>query len=152
MKRFPDYYMFRLTEEEWNNWKSQFVASNYMSEDEIQAIKMGVRRPPFAFTEQGVSQLSSVLKSDRAIETSIRIIDVFVAMRKFIFSNAIANYNTQYPLEPTRLHTFERSHDRWLIIDDIVYHFGASLKDLGKRWFSVDIVTEHTADDFISCL
>lgn len=97
MKRFPDYYMFRLTEEEWNNWKSQFVTSNYMSEDEIQAI-----------------------------------------------------YNTQYPLEPTRLHTFERSHDRWLIIDDIVYHFGASLKDLGKRWFSVDIVTEHTADDFIS--
>lgn len=74
MKRFPDYYMFRLTEEEWNNWKSQFVTSNYMSEDEIQAIKMGVRRPPFAFTEQGVSQLSSVLKSDRAIETSIRII------------------------------------------------------------------------------
>ena len=62
--------------------------------------------------------------------------------------DAIANYNTQYPLEPTRLHTFERSHDRWLIIDDIVYHFGASLKDLGKRWFSVDIVTEHTADDF----
>lgn len=55
MKRFPDYYMFRLTEEEWNNWKSQFVTSNYMSEDEIQAIKMGVRRPPFAFTEQGVS-------------------------------------------------------------------------------------------------
>lgn len=152
MKRFPDYYMFRLTEEEWNNWKSQFVTSNYMSEDEIQAIKMGVRRPPFAFIEQGVSQLSSVLKSDRAIETSIRIIDVFVAMRKFIFSNAIANYNTQYPLEPTRLHTFERSHDRWLIIDDIVYHFGASLKDLGKRWFSVDIVTEHTADDFISRL
>ena len=50
------------------------------------------------------------------------------------------------------LHTFERSHDRWLIIDDIVYHFGASLKDLGKRWFSVDIVTEHTADDFISRL
>ena len=43
MKRFPDYYMFRLTEEEWNNWKSQFVTSNYMSEDEIQAIKMGVR-------------------------------------------------------------------------------------------------------------
>ena len=62
--------MFRLTEEEWNNWKSQFVTSNYMSEDEIQAIKMVVRRPPFAFTEQGVSQLSSVLKSDRAIELS----------------------------------------------------------------------------------
>ena len=56
------------------------------------------------------------------------------------------------PSEPTTLHTFERSHDRWLIIDDTVYHFGASLKDLGKRWFSVDIITEHTADELISRL
>ena len=52
-----DTTLFRNNQEEWNNWKSQFVTSNYMSEDEIQAIKMGVRRPPFAFTEQGVSQL-----------------------------------------------------------------------------------------------
>ena len=61
-----------------------------------------------------------------------------------------AQYNSQYPYEPTVLYTFEHSHDRWLIIDDTVYHFGASLKDLGKRWFSVDIITEHSADELIS--
>ena len=65
---------------------------------------------------------------------------------------AIAQYNAQYPNEPSKLHTFERSHDRWLIIDDTVYHFGASLKDLGKRWFSVSVITEHTADELISRL
>ena len=66
--------------------------------------------------------------------------------------DAIAGYNAQYPSEQTSLHTFENSHDRWLIIDDAVYHFGASLKDLGKRWFAVGIITEHTADDLISRL
>ena len=65
---------------------------------------------------------------------------------------AIAQYNAQYPNEPSKRHTFERSHDRWLIIDDTVYHFGASLKDLGKRRFSVSVITEHTAYDLISRL
>ena len=61
MKRFPDYYIFRLTEEEWNNWKSQFVTSNYMSEDEIQAIKMGVRRPVDIVTEHTADDFISRL-------------------------------------------------------------------------------------------
>ena len=60
-RRFPDYYMFQLTEEEWQNWKSQFVTSNHMGEEEIQAIKMGVRRPPFAFTEHSADDLISRL-------------------------------------------------------------------------------------------
>ena len=55
--------------------------------------------------------------------------------------DAIANYNTQYPLEPTRLHTFERSHDRWLIIDDIVYHFGASLKSECLKIIPIRVAT-----------
>ena len=49
---------------------------------------MAVRRAPYAFTEQGVAQLSAVLKSDTAIEVSIRIMDAFVAMRRFISTNA----------------------------------------------------------------
>lgn len=49
-------------------------------------------------------------------------------------------------------HTFEQSHDRWLIIDKTVYHFGASIKDLGKRWFSVDMCTEYTADELLARL
>ncbi|RLG28708.1 ORF6N domain-containing protein, partial [Methanosarcinales archaeon] len=60
IKRFPPDFMFELTKEEFANWRSQFVMSN--------ADKMGLRHPPMAFTEQGVAMLSSVLKSDRAIQ------------------------------------------------------------------------------------
>ena len=62
------------------------------------------------------------------------------------------DFRDQYPGTHCELHTFECSHDRWLIIDQTVYHFGASIKDLGKRWFSVDICTEYTADELIARL
>jgi hypothetical protein len=61
--RFPEDFMFQLTAEEFNDWKSQFVISN--------ADKMGLRKPPLAFTEQGVAMLSSVLNSDSAIMVNI---------------------------------------------------------------------------------
>lgn len=86
--RFPERFMFQLSKEEFNNWKSQIVTSNMMSQSEIESFKMAVRRAPYAFTEQGVAQLSAVLKSDTAIEVSIRIMDAFVAMRRFISTNA----------------------------------------------------------------
>jgi hypothetical protein len=57
IKRFPSDFMFQVTQEEWENLKSQFVTSNWG----------GIRKMPFAFTEQGVAMLSSVLNSDRAI-------------------------------------------------------------------------------------
>ncbi len=77
--RFPDNYMFQLTELEFINWRSQFVTSN--------SDKMGLRRPPFAFTEQGVAMLSAVLKSETAIQVSIQIINAFVSMRHFLQNN-----------------------------------------------------------------
>ncbi len=80
IKRFPKDFMFQLTKDELNNWRSQFVTSN--------SEKMGLRRSPYAFTEQGVSMLSSILKSDIAIEISIEIIRAFVNMRQFISQNA----------------------------------------------------------------
>lgn len=86
--RFPERFMFQLSKEEFDNWKSQIVTSNMMSQSEIESFKMAVRRAPYAFTEQGVAQLSAVLKSNTAIEVSIRIMDAFVAMRRFISSNA----------------------------------------------------------------
>ena len=86
--RFPERFMFQLSKEEFDNWKSQIVTSNMMSQSEIESFKMAVRRAPYAFTEQGVAQLSAVLKSDTAIEVSIRIMDAFVAMRRFISANA----------------------------------------------------------------
>ena len=55
--------MFELSQEEFKNWRSQFVISN--------SDKMGLRYPPMAFTEQGVAMLSSVLNSKRAIQVNI---------------------------------------------------------------------------------
>ncbi|WP_455643542.1 ORF6N domain-containing protein [Parabacteroides sp.] len=74
--RFPEDFMFQLTDEETQNWKSQIVTSN--------AIKMGVRRNPFAFTEHGVVMLASVLRSEIAVQTSILITRAFVAIRKLV--------------------------------------------------------------------
>ena len=80
--------MFQLTKEEFENWKSQIVISNIYSQEEIASLKMGARRSPFAFTEQGVAQLSAVLHSDVAADASVMIMDAFVAMRRFLTANA----------------------------------------------------------------
>jgi hypothetical protein len=216
-----------MNEEEFKNWKSQIVISI--------ADKMGLRRAPFDFTEQGVAMLSAVLKSETAIQISIKIINTFIELRKTVFRNAgiltiiegierkiiesdqkfdkifkalenkdsvpsqgvffdgqvfdayeltcriiqsakasiflIDNYISEATLThlskknpgvKTILFTktitkqvkldiskaneqyggfeakvFEKSHDRFLIIDqEEIYHLGASLKDLGKRWFA----------------
>jgi hypothetical protein len=78
--RFPTTFRFQLSEKEFDYWKSQIVMSN---ED-----KIGLRRPPFVYTEQGVAMLSAVLKSKTAIQVSIQIMNAFTEMRKFISSNA----------------------------------------------------------------
>jgi ORF6N domain len=225
-ERFPEEFMFQLTMEELENWKSQIVISN----KEI----MGLRKLPFAFTEQGVSMLSAVLKSTVAVSISIKIIKSFVQMRRFISNNALVfqrldsleqkqfktdekveailnaiedksikpkqgifydgqvydayafvndllksaknevvlvdNYIddtiftllSKYPKLKIKIYThtitkqlgldyqkyssqyanielkeFKNSHDRFMIIDGKeVYHIGASLKDLGKKWFA----------------
>jgi len=85
IERFPERFMFQLNPSEMDNWKSQIVTSN---SDLEQYIKMGVRRAPFAFTEQGIAMLSAVLKSNTAVIVSIRIMDAFVAMRKALASIA----------------------------------------------------------------
>ena len=224
IQRFPQDFRFQLNNEEFQNLRSQSVTSSHG----------GARYFPFAFTEQGISMLSAVLKSDVAIEMNIKIIRLFVQMRHathehlhinkrvellerqqketsnkvtqifqamdtnilqkkegifydgevfdaYIFiSNLIKSaqksiilfdnyidettlalfvknqqvkvtifthiitkalkidiekYNTQY--NPIVLYTFKKSHDRFIIIDEQeVYHIGASLKDLGKKWFA----------------
>lgn len=227
IERFPDEYCFQLNDEEFSNWKSQIVMSK---ED-----RMGLRRPPYVFTEQGVAMLSAVLRSETAVKVSIQIINAFVAMRRLISANAqifrrldtietkqletnkkiehvlnaieskeiqlkqgiffdsqifdaykfvadlirtaqksiilidnyiddsvltiltkrrknvsvilltkhvsnqlvldIRKFNEQYPA--IEINEFKNSHDRFLIIDNTtIYHFGASLKDLGKKWFA----------------
>ncbi len=76
IKRFPEDFMFQLSQEEFTNWKSQFVTSN--------KDKMGLRKKPIVFTEQGVAMLSSVLNSETAITVNIKIIRVFTKMRKVL--------------------------------------------------------------------
>ena len=75
IRRFPLDFMFELTQEEFNSLRSQFVTSNKRG---------GIRYMPFAFTEQGVAMLSSILKSETAIEINISIIRAFVAVRQYL--------------------------------------------------------------------
>jgi len=78
IERFPEDFMFQLSTEEYANLKSQIVISSWG----------GARTAPFAFTEQGVSMLSSVLRSNRAIEVNIAIMRTFVQLRQMLVSNA----------------------------------------------------------------
>lgn len=78
--RFPADFMFKLNDAELENWRSQIVTSN-------PGTKMGLRRPPYAFTEHGVAMLSSVLSSRRAVELNILIIRAFVRLREDLATN-----------------------------------------------------------------
>ncbi|QOP43229.1 ORF6N domain-containing protein [Sulfurimonas sediminis] len=198
IERFPEKFRFQLTKEELQNLRSQNVT---FKENLI------TKYLPYAFTEFGVSMLSAVLKSDIAIEISIKIIESFVNMRKVMSSNTlmyqrlerienrlsvhdekfekifkaiedksikpkqgifydgqifdaylfvsdliksakksiflIDNYIDATILtlfsknQKIEIKKFDQSHDRFLIIDEKeVYHIGASLKDLGKKWFA----------------
>lgn len=72
--RFPEDFMFELSQSEFNNLKSQFVISSWG----------GIRKLPSVFTEHGVLMLSSVLKSDKAIQTNIQIMRIFTKVRKML--------------------------------------------------------------------
>ena len=252
IERFPEDFMFQLTSNEFDNLKSQIATSSWG----------GVRKLPYAFTEQGVAMLSGVLKSPTAVEVNIRIMRAFVSMRHFMANNAaifqrletiefnqlesnkvqakilahqevqdhrideifrrldegmykpkqgiffdnqiydaysfvselvksakqriilIDNYvdesvltlldkredtvsaiiytqqisrqlrldvdrhNSQYP--PIEISVFRRSHDRFLCIDDTVYHVGASIKDLGKKWFAFSKMEDFKPEELVA--
>ena len=123
VERFPNDFRFQLTKEEC--LRSQIVTLN---EKQGQHLKY----MPYAFTEQGVAMLSSVLRSKTAIEVNIQIMRAFVSMRHFMVNNA-----------------FRLSHDRFLCIDDDVYHIGASIKDLGKKWFGFSKMEILTPDELV---
>ena len=231
IQRFPEDFMFQLTKEEC--LRSQIVTSN--------GGRGGSRYIPYVFTENGVAMLSSVLRSDKAIEVNINIMRAFSTMRNFLMNNAaifqrmdqlemkqlktdekvdaildklsdndkpkegvffngqifdayalvadlirqaktrivvIDNYiddsvlvqlskrkpgvkvdiydgqisrqlrqdvekhNEQYP--GVTLHKYAKAHDRFIVLDEDVYHIGASLKDLGKKLFAfskMDVMT-----------
>ena len=243
MERFPERFRFQLTKEEMNELVTNCDRFNSLKHSTVRS---------YAFTEQGVAMLSTVLRSETAIRVSIRIMDAFVAMRRFMVTNAevfqrlstmeyhqlemqqhlqesdkrieevfrrldegnakpkqgvfyngqiydaytfvsdliksakrriilIDNYvdetvltlldkrgegvsaviytqqisrqfqldidrhNAQYA--PIDVETFRLSHDRFLCIDDDVYHIGASIKDLGKKWFGFSKMEILTPDE-----
>ena len=72
--RFPEDFMFEMAKEELAHWRSQIASSN-------SSAKMGLRYPPFCFTEYGILMLSSVLGSDKAIAVNIQIIKTFVELQ-----------------------------------------------------------------------
>jgi len=96
--RFPIDFMFELTEKELKIWRSQFVTSN---EDRI-----GLRYAPFAFTEDGVAQLSTVLNSDVAINVNIQIIRMFSRLRK------VAMAHSEIFLKLERIQKLGLKHDK----------------------------------------
>ena len=77
--RFPEDFMFELTKDELHNWRCQFGTSNRE--------KLGIRIPPFAFTEHGVLMLASILNSTRARQVNIQIVRIFIRLREMLMTN-----------------------------------------------------------------
>ena len=126
LERFPEDFMFQLNQYELANWKSQIATSN--------SVLMGLRKCPFAFTENGVAMLSGVLKSPTAVAVNIQIMRAFTTSITPKLALDLQRHNMQYA--PVNILEMNKIHDRFLCIDDVVYHIGASLKDLGKKWFA----------------
>lgn len=81
LNRFPADFMFELNAEEWQNLRTQFATSSWG----------GIRYQPFAFTEQGVAMLASILNSPKAIEINISIVRAFIALRQYALGYAELN-------------------------------------------------------------
>ena len=116
--RFPEEFCFQMTENEFWNWKSQIVMSNND--------KIGLRRPPYVFTEQGVAMLSAIINTKVAIEVSIKIINAFVAMRKYISNNLLEqNYINKMVLKhDERLSLLESTFSKFDTISNELFFEG----------------------------
>jgi len=96
--RFPEDFMFELSNEEFSNWRSQIVTSN--------SDKMGLRYAPMAFTEHGVLMLSSILNSEKAIQTNIQIMRIFSKVRQMLLDT------TEIKLDIIQIQKKLENHDK----------------------------------------
>jgi hypothetical protein len=155
IERFPDTFRFQLTKEEYENLMGQSGTSSARESlrcqigtlkdspkeslrSQIATLETGRGQHrkylPYVFTEQGVSMLSAVLRSQTAVKVSIKSQIYTRAISKQLALD-LKKHNQQYP--PISIETFKNAHDRFLILDgEEIYHIGASLKDLGKKWFA----------------
>lgn len=126
--RFPAEFMFRLTKEEWQNLKSQIVISSWG----------GRRKLPLVFTEHGVTMLSSVLNSPRAIQINIQIIKAFIALRRYVLTQKSETITNRIGiLEKALLEYMDKNDTR---VDEIVQTINDMLteeeKDIKKIGFT----------------
>ena len=145
IERFPAEFCFQLTATE----KAELVANC----DRFNPLKHSTTEP-YAFTEHGVTMLAAVLKSeivliDGYVDLSVleRLakkkngvnVTIYTDPKTKLTSQDIQKFNAQYPTMTVK-HT-TKMHDRFLIIDNaVLYHVGASLKDLGKKCFAFEIL------------
>jgi hypothetical protein len=90
LKRFPSDFMFRLVDDEWSAMRSHYARTSArppMMSQIVTSSRRKLAAPPYAFTEQGVAMLSSVLRSPRAVEVNIAIMRTFVQLRRLMDSN-----------------------------------------------------------------
>jgi len=122
--RFPYDFMFQLTQNEWEILRSQIVTAN----SNISKI----RYLPYVFTEQGVSMLSTVLNSERAIKVNINIMRAFVQMRKFVFSQNNTNEQISELRKLLMLH-IENSDNKFSEHDEAIRQIILALNNLIEK-------------------
>jgi hypothetical protein len=128
LARFPEDFMFQLSDEEWKNLRTQFASSSWG----------GQRYPPFAFTEQGVAMLSGILNSPQAIETNIAIMRTFVALRKLMESNQDL---------ATKIRQLERKYDqRFKLVFDTIQQLIKQEKEARPIGFEIGRARKKTKE------
>jgi hypothetical protein len=110
IERFPADFMLELTENEWENLRCNFCTSN------TEKVRGGIRYMPFAFTEQGIAQLSSILNSSYAIKVNINIIRAFIALRQY----ALGYAELKKDLENFKTETKEQIGDIYEVLDELI--------------------------------
>jgi len=171
INRFPEHFRFQLTDEEFNNLRSQSVTlekKNNFLRSQIVTLESqrGKHRKylPFAFTEQGVAMLSAVLRSDVAVQVSIQIMQAFVNMRKFLLQNASV-FQRLGQLELKQLQTDEKIErvfkaleagqlqpDKGIFFDGQIFDAYSFVADLIKKAESHIIVVDNYVDESVLTL
>jgi hypothetical protein len=128
--RFPENFRFQLTKEEYENLMSQSAISNIERENNGRG---GRRKLPHVFTEQGIAMLSSVLRSEIAITVSIRIMESFVEMRKYMASTSLLHERLN-TMEVRQLN-YQKKTDKRL---DMVFDYFASHEESEQKVFFKD--------------
>ncbi|WP_240432118.1 ORF6N domain-containing protein [Pedobacter chitinilyticus] len=124
INRFPEDFMFQLSPEELENWKSQIVISNRE--------KLGLRKPPFVFTEYGVLMLSSVLNSPQAIQVNIQIVRIFSRLRKLL------DNHSKLKIEISEIKRHLQNHDKnielvFTYLDELIEKKAAPRRRIGFK-------------------